>query len=159
MTKPLALDDVYRFQTPGDPDLSPDGSRVAYVLTGQDRDLDGAASAIWLVPTDEGQAITELEVGGRDRLVKLSPLTHVDAVRAPTLILHGAADERCPTGQAEQWFQALRTRGVKVQMVLYPGGSHLFLLSGRPSHRIDYSRRLVDWVTAHTGTDRASAAR
>ena len=100
--------------------------------------------------SDEGQAITEHEVGGRDRLVKLSPLTYVDAVRAPTLILHGAADERCPAGQAEQWFHALRTRDVKVRLVLYPGGSHLFLLNGRPSHRIDYSRRLVDWVTAHT---------
>jgi dipeptidyl aminopeptidase/acylaminoacyl peptidase len=100
--------------------------------------------------SDEGQAITELEVGGRDRMVKLSPLTYVDAVRAPTLILHGAADDRCPTGQAEQWFQALRTRGVPVQMVLYPGGSHLFILNGRPSHRADYSRRLADWVTVHT---------
>ncbi|MGW2089416.1 hypothetical protein [Streptomyces sp. NPDC001880] len=31
-----------------------------------------------------------------------------------------------------------------------PGSSHLFLLGGRPSHREDCSRRLVEWVTTHT---------
>jgi dipeptidyl aminopeptidase/acylaminoacyl peptidase len=100
---------------------------------------------------DEGQLLTRMEVGGgQRRLVALSPLSQVDAVGAPTLILHGGADERCPVGQAEQWFHALRVRGVPAQLVLYPGGSHLFLLNGRPSHRADYSRRLVGWVTEHT---------
>jgi dipeptidyl aminopeptidase/acylaminoacyl peptidase len=73
----------------------------------------------------------------------------VDGVRAPTLILQGGADDRCPVGQAEQWFHALRTRGVPVCLVRYPGGDHLFILNGRPSHRIDYSRRVVGWVTEH----------
>ncbi|WP_228553898.1 S9 family peptidase [Catenulispora pinisilvae] len=105
--------------------------------------------------SDEGRAIAEFEVGGGDRIAGSSPLAYVDAVRAPTLILHGAADERCPPGQAEQWFQALKSRGVVVRMVLYPEASHLFILNGRPSHRVDYSRRLVDWVTAHTGHSRS----
>ncbi len=100
--------------------------------------------------SDEGQYLTSLEVGGPERLTALSPLTEVDGVRAPTLILHGGADDRCPVGQAEQWFHALRTRGVESQLVLYPGGSHLFILDGRPSHRADYSHRLVGWVTEHT---------
>lgn len=100
--------------------------------------------------SEEGHLIAGHEIGDRDRLTALSPLSHVDAVRAPTLILHGGADDCCPVGQAEQWFHALRTRGVPVQLVLYPGCSHLFILNGRPSHREDYSRRLVDWVTTHT---------
>ncbi|MCX4679526.1 S9 family peptidase [Streptomyces sp. NBC_01433] len=100
--------------------------------------------------SEEGHLIAGHEIGDRDRLTALSPLSHVDAVRAPTLILHGGADDTCPVGQAEQWFHALRTRGVPVQLVLYPGCSHLFILNGRPSHREDYSRRLVDWVTTHT---------
>ncbi|GAA2348767.1 S9 family peptidase [Dactylosporangium salmoneum] len=102
--------------------------------------------------SDEGEALGTLEVGGgRDRLVQLSPLTHVDAVRVPTLILHGEADDTCPVGQAEQWFHALRSRGVRTQLVLYPGGSHLFVLNGRPSHRVDYNQRVADWVTRHLG--------
>jgi dipeptidyl aminopeptidase/acylaminoacyl peptidase len=102
--------------------------------------------------SDEGQLITALEIGGGPMLERLSPLTYVDAVRAPTLILHGAADDRCPPGQAEEWFQALKTRGVQTRLVLYPGGSHLFILNGRPSHRADYCRRVVDWVLTHTAS-------
>jgi dipeptidyl aminopeptidase/acylaminoacyl peptidase len=98
--------------------------------------------------SDEGENLTLTEIGRQDRLA-LSPLTHVDGVRAPTLILQGGADDRCPVGQAEQWFHALRTRGVPVCLVRYPGGDHLFILNGRPSHRIDYSRRVVGWVTEH----------
>ncbi|MFI9380008.1 serine hydrolase [Kutzneria sp. NPDC052558] len=75
-----------------------------------------------------------------------SPMSRVDDVRTPTLILHGGSDERCPVGQAEQWFHALYTRGVPTRMVLYPGASHLFIVDGRPSHRADYSTRIVDWV-------------
>lgn len=85
-----------------------------------------------------------------DLLRRMSPLTHVTRVRTPTLVLQGAADDRCPVGQAEQWFTALRTLGREVEMVLYPEGSHLFILSGRPSHRADWSSRIVEWVTRHT---------
>jgi dipeptidyl aminopeptidase/acylaminoacyl peptidase len=84
------------------------------------------------------------------RLLSSSPLTHVGSVDTPTLILHGDADNRCPVSEAEQWFAALRTRCVPVQMVRYPGGSHLFILTGRPSHRVDYGRRLVEWVEKWT---------
>lgn len=87
---------------------------------------------------------------GAELLRELSPLTRVADVRTPTLILHGADDDRCPVGQAEQWLTALRTQGCEVELVLYPGGSHHVVLSGRPSHRADYSRRVVDWVTAHS---------
>ncbi|MFF9349454.1 S9 family peptidase [Streptomyces sp. NPDC014734] len=100
--------------------------------------------------SEEGHLIAEHEIGDPRRMAELSPISHADAVRAPTLILHGGADHTCPVGQAEQWFHALRTRDVPARLVLYPGGSHLFLLDGRPSHREDYSRRLVEWVTTHT---------
>jgi dipeptidyl aminopeptidase/acylaminoacyl peptidase len=83
-------------------------------------------------------------------LRRLSPLTFVERVRTPTLIVQGADDERCPVGQAEQWFTALRTLERQVEMVLYPQASHLFILSGRPSHRADWNRRVMEWVTSHT---------
>ncbi len=79
-------------------------------------------------------------------LTAQSPLTHVAGVTAPTLVLHGERDDRCPVGQAEQWFAALRERGVPARLVRYPGGSHLFILNGRPSHRIDYNERIVAWL-------------
>jgi dipeptidyl aminopeptidase/acylaminoacyl peptidase/CubicO group peptidase (beta-lactamase class C family) len=105
--------------------------------------------------SDFGWAIRAIELGRPSyddaSLVELSPLTHVSSVTAPTLILHGAADDRCPAGQAEEWFTALRSRGVPVSLVLYPDASHLFILSGRPSHRIDYCKRVEAWVTKYAG--------
>ena len=88
---------------------------------------------------------------GRDALRKYSPITYVDRVTTPTLILHGESDDRCPIGQGEQLFAALVACGrVPTEFVRYPGGSHLFIVSGRPSHRVDFSQRTVDWVETHT---------
>jgi dipeptidyl aminopeptidase/acylaminoacyl peptidase len=104
---------------------------------------------------DAGYLLARWEYGALpyvdpERVAAQSPYTRVDQVRTPTLVLHGIADDRCPVGQGEQWFAALRERGVPTRLVLYPGASHLFLYSGRPSHGVDYSRRLVDWVNRYT---------
>lgn len=101
--------------------------------------------------SDEGHFLARFENGALpwqdpERLAEQSPFTRVDQVRTPTLIVHGGADERCPVGQAEQWFTALREREVPTELVLYPGGSHMFVLSGTPSHRADWNERIVDWV-------------
>lgn len=88
--------------------------------------------------------------GDPGRYAKNSPLAHVANVRTPTLLLHGEEDHACPVGQAEQWFTALRELGVATRLVRYPGAGHLFMLDGRPSHRIDYHRRIVDWVQQWT---------
>ncbi|WP_434443587.1 LpqB family beta-propeller domain-containing protein [Lentzea sp. E54] len=100
--------------------------------------------------SDAGHYLTELELGGPgEHIADMSPLTHVDQVRTPTLIYQGASDDRCPAGQAEQWFTALRRNSVPAKLVLYPDASHLFILDGKPSHREDFNRRVVDWVREH----------
>ncbi|MER7500944.1 S9 family peptidase [Nonomuraea pusilla] len=101
---------------------------------------------------DLGHHIGVRELAGEpwaapERYAAMSPLSRVGAVRTPTLLLQGMADLRCPLGQSQQWFAALRERRVPARMVLYPGASHDFVLVGRPSHRADYNRRVVDWVT------------
>ncbi len=106
--------------------------------------------------SDAGHHLSDLELGGLpfadpDAYAAMSPLTQVTQVRTPTLIVHGAADVRCPIGQAEQWHTALRERGVPTRMVLYPDASHLFILDGKPSHRIDFNQRVVDWVGQYAG--------
>jgi dipeptidyl aminopeptidase/acylaminoacyl peptidase len=104
---------------------------------------------------DLGQLMCRHEVGAQPwedpvRYAEISPITYVGAVTAPTLVLHGDRDDRCPVGQAEEWFTALRARSVPSQLVRYPGGSHLFILNGRPSHRVDWCERIVDWAVRHT---------
>ncbi|WP_218004591.1 S9 family peptidase [Microtetraspora niveoalba] len=94
--------------------------------------------------SDAGHLLKVYECRGD--LSAQSPMTHVARVTTPTLLLHGEDDDRCPVGQAEQWFAALREQGVPVRLVRYPGGSHLFILNGRPSHRFDYNERIVAWL-------------
>jgi len=103
--------------------------------------------------SDDAHLVNVLELGAmpwdpadRGRLAELSPYSKVDQVTTPTLVLHGADDVRCPLGQAEQWHYALRERGVPTRLVIYPGGSHIFPILGAPSHRMDYNRRVVEWV-------------
>jgi dipeptidyl aminopeptidase/acylaminoacyl peptidase len=88
---------------------------------------------------------------GRETLRRFSPISYVEKVTTPTLVVHGEADDRCPIGQGEQYFSALVACGkVPTEFVRYPGGSHLFIVSGRPSHRVDFTTRTIDWVTRYT---------
>ncbi|MBB4665124.1 S9 family peptidase [Conexibacter arvalis] len=84
-------------------------------------------------------------------LEEISPIAHVGAVATPTLVLHGEGDDRCPIGQAEQWFTTLRAQGVESELVRYPDSDHVFVIAGRPSHRVDYCRRTLAWLRAHVG--------
>ncbi|HEY9293451.1 MAG TPA: S9 family peptidase [Microlunatus sp.] len=91
-------------------------------------------------------------VTGQQQLITRSPISAVGAVTTPTLVLHGEQDHRCPVNQAERWFGALRLHEVPTRLVIYPGGAHGFLITGRPSHRADYGRRLVDWLDHYVPT-------
>jgi dipeptidyl aminopeptidase/acylaminoacyl peptidase len=80
-------------------------------------------------------------------LARLSPMSTIEKVRTPTLFLQGSDDERCPRGQSEELFVKLRRAdGAPAEMVLYPGGSHHVFGTGKPSHRVDIQRRIVDWL-------------
>lgn len=75
-----------------------------------------------------------------------SPLTYLDNVETPVLILHGEADDRVPIGQGEQLFATLASMGKEVEFVRYPGGSHVSVTrTGYPAHRVDYLERLIGW--------------
>jgi dipeptidyl aminopeptidase/acylaminoacyl peptidase len=105
--------------------------------------------------SDIGMLFGPFEMGGplienREVFRRLSPITYVDQVTTPCLILHGEADDRCPIGQGEEFFAALRAQHKIAEMVRYPGGSHGFRGAGRPSHRLDSAQRLIDWITRFT---------
>ena len=53
-----------------------------------------------------------------------NPMTYVDRVRAPMLMIAGEHDSRCPLGQVMVYAHALRLRGREIDVHLYPGGHH-----------------------------------
>ncbi|HEU5318881.1 MAG TPA: S9 family peptidase [Chloroflexota bacterium] len=98
---------------------------------------------LWFSPFELRGAIHEK----RDLYRRLSPIQYADRCVTPTLIMHGESDDRCPIGQGEELYAALVAAAkVPVAFVRYPGGVHGFVTSGRPSHRVDYSRRVVEWM-------------
>ncbi len=60
----------------------------------------------------------------RDFLVKISPLNHVEKIRCPLMVIHGANDARVPVGEAEQIVAALKQRGVPVEYLRYEDEGH-----------------------------------
>ena len=59
-----------------------------------------------------------------DALAKLSPITYVDRVRAPLLILQGATDPRVPAGEAVQIHEAFRNKGIASELMIFPDEGH-----------------------------------
>jgi len=84
---------------------------------------------------------------GVARLWRQSPLAHVADVRTPLLMLQSESDKRCPPGDNEQFFVALRWLGRPVEYVLYPEECHVIQATGRIDRRVDRMTRVVDWLT------------
>ncbi len=81
---------------------------------------------------------------------KLSPLSYVQNISTPLLILHSEGDLRCPIEQGEQLFIALKRLKREVEFVRYPGeASHDLSRNGPPDLRIDRLRRIVEWMDKH----------
>lgn len=86
-------------------------------------------------------------IATEERIVELgksvSPITHVTADDAPTLIIHGDADKLVPIQQAEIMVEALKKAGIPAKLVTKPGASH-----GWPKIAEDMVA-IADWFDEH----------
>jgi dipeptidyl aminopeptidase/acylaminoacyl peptidase len=71
-----------------------------------------------------------------------SPLTFIKKVHTPTLIVGGDRDAEVPITQSYEYWNALKTLGVKTEFVVYPDEGHLFF---KRADQIDVMSRLVGW--------------
>jgi dipeptidyl aminopeptidase/acylaminoacyl peptidase len=55
--RPITIDDVYRMQEVGNPQVAPDGKWIAYTVTSIDREADKRLSSIWMVNWDGTQSV------------------------------------------------------------------------------------------------------
>ncbi|HKQ69392.1 MAG TPA: prolyl oligopeptidase family serine peptidase [Polyangiaceae bacterium] len=60
----------------------------------------------------------------KDALVKLSPMTYLDRMKAPLLILQGATDPRVPAGEAIQIHEALEQKGIASPLMIFADEGH-----------------------------------
>ena len=84
-----------------------------------------------------------------ERLRQQSPITYVEAMTTPLLIIHSEQDLRCPIEQAEQLFIALKKLGRETVFVRIPNESHNLSRNGTPSRRLARLHHLLGWFGRH----------
>jgi dipeptidyl aminopeptidase/acylaminoacyl peptidase len=81
-------------------------------------------------------------------LQSISPIHHVDKIKAPLMVIHGANDPRVPIGEAEQIVEALRARGVPVEYLRYEDEGHGLV---KLKNRLDAYPKVADFLDRHLG--------
>jgi dipeptidyl aminopeptidase/acylaminoacyl peptidase len=84
--------------------------------------------------------------------LRSSPITYVANAKTPTLILHGASDERVRLGQGKELYHALQALGTPTEMVIYPREPHIFQ---ERHHQRDVLERVAGWFNRWVRGDEA----
>ena len=77
---------------------------------------------------------------------KFSPLTYVEGVHTPVMILHADEDTRAPIDQTLQEFTSLKILGRTVEYVAVPNENHDLSRTGAPIHRVERLHLILDWL-------------
>jgi dipeptidyl aminopeptidase/acylaminoacyl peptidase len=91
----------------------------------------------WMIPFFGKSVYDDPEVYARS-----APMTFIKQVKTPTLVVVGDSDGECPTPQSYEFWHALKTVGVKTQLVVYEREGHMFV---KPDHLRDVMTRAVAW--------------
>jgi len=107
----------------------------------------GSSNMLGMYGHDQYTREYELELGtpwaNRDAYDRASyPFLHADRISTPTLFYCAEKDFNVPCLGTEQMYQALRSRDVPTQLVIYPGENHALTV---PSYLRDRLQRLLAW--------------
>ncbi len=122
-------------------------------------DLDtffGEGNAWRLVPSHFGGYPWEADAA--EALAYNSPLTYVEAIRTPLLIMHGDNDLRTGVIQSEVLYKSLKVLGRPVEYVRYPKAGHNLSRSGDPKQRMDRLLRIYEFMERYVGPTPAPTA-
>ena len=91
-----------------------------------------------------------------DAFLKFSPIRYIDKVVTPTLIMVGEEDWRTPAWEAEQFYTALKMRGVDTALIRVPGSPHY--IAARPSRLIAKTDNIMGWFAKYDPAKKDEAA-
>ncbi|MGB8474630.1 MAG: S9 family peptidase [Candidatus Acidiferrum sp.] len=95
----------------------------------------------WMIPYFGKSVYEDPEV-----YAKSSPINFIKKAKTPTLILVGDSDGEVPAPQSYEFWHALKTLGVKTQLVVYQHEGHMFK---NPKHTRDVVERTLAWFNTH----------
>lgn len=74
-----------------------------------------------------------------------SPISYVDRVKTPLLMIHAENDLRTPISEAEQFYTSLKLLGREVYLLRYPHENHNMSRNGHPWHRVHRLESIKQW--------------
>lgn len=83
----------------------------------------------------------------REHYGKRSLLSVIEKVETPSLLITGEADYRTPISQTEQYYTALKIRGIEATMIRVPDEPHGIRV--HPSHWLVKIMNTVGWMDKH----------
>jgi dipeptidyl aminopeptidase/acylaminoacyl peptidase len=86
----------------------------------------------------------------------LSPWNNVEKVTTPTLFMGGESDWNVPILNSEQWYQALKRRGIDTRLVVYPGQPHGLRI---PSYNVHRYKEYLAWYDKYVKGEEAANGR
>ena len=99
------------------------------------------------------RAAREREYGSLDRdrafLIEASPMTHIDAIRAPLFIQHGRNDPRVPVSESEHIHAVLEQKGIPCELLIFEDEGHTVEKLG---NRIETFTRMTSFLDRVVGT-------
>lgn len=108
----------------------------------------GEGNAWRLVPDHFGGYPWEKET--RAILDFNSPLTYVDKINTPLLIIHGDQDLRTGVIQSETLYKSLKILNKPVEYIRYPREGHELTRSGNPGRMMDHLLRVIEFFERYT---------
>lgn len=79
-----------------------------------------------------------------------SPLTYVDKINTPFLIIHGDQDLRTGVIQSEMLYKSLKILEKPVEYIRYPREGHELTRSGNPGRMMDHLLRVIEFFERYT---------
>ncbi len=89
----------------------------------------------------------------REFLHAASPMTHIDSIRAPLFVIHGANDPRVPVTEAHQVHAALTANGVDCELMVFDDEGHGL---AKRENRLAAYPRAMDFIARHLRRAHAS---
>lgn len=80
-----------------------------------------------------------------DDFAQRSPVSLIERIETPLMVIHSEEDWRTPIAQGEAMFRGLLYRRKPVVMVRFPGENHELSRSGMPSRRVQNQQHIRRW--------------
>jgi dipeptidyl aminopeptidase/acylaminoacyl peptidase len=115
------------------------------------------AIADWRLMYEDGESLRDYQValfGGTpdevpELTIEASPVTYVDRLRAPLLIVQGRNDARCPVRQIQGYIDTAVRLGKDVSVDWFDAGHG----HGATDTRVEWCRRSIEWVESKLGIE------